>query len=858
MLKFFSFFIILFFKALLVFGNDITLEQLEELKKNNSITEEDYDFLKLELQGELNEEHFFSLFINRTYITDRFPVIYRNSDTFISMKDYFKEINFKNYILENNIFTMFLGRRLEKVVIDFNNLTIEGIEKSIFFQSGFFIHNDKYYLRLQLFRDIFLSGVDIDYSKSKISMSTKHTLPNEIRRLLRETGKAIEKKEKLKEIHYTNPRKLFDLGYLLIDFEKSLIKNENLKESSWDGELGYQGAFLLGEIKTNYNIKKGSFTSANLRYDNLPNNHYLEISTLKLDDGYWEKSIAFEKDKGFYEDGKDFVIRESVPLGSRVELIYLGATIAVAFEKNGEVEFRNKEIKSDREYSIKIHSKTGQITEKIIETTSDFNQQNKGEFQYNFSAREIHSLTDNTEDKKEINIGTYFGLTDYITFGTNYYKSPEQIQDNYIYIEKGDWEFIYSHNFKNYPYTLILGGEKIFTPKIFEKEETFQGLFQIKINKHKLTYEEGYFSDFYNNKHSRSANLESNMFEFLRSSYTYEWLEEWNGENFKGDYFDLELTKNFGRFLTTFSFEKNIEDEKKYFGNIYYTGYKNYSIKWSNSLSEKGDDFESILSLYNRSNEKNFNYTVRGSYNEKEKEKFTFEISLEYNNWLDFLATFKNNKNFKISGGINRIIDLKNIKNPVDNVDVSRVEVRSYLDINGNYKKEKNEPFIGDVEIEINNIKKITQEDKGVYFYGIPDKILYNIEPITRRPGYEVINSKFSLKGKSGGDIKMYIPIQPLFSISGQLIVDSNFLEGIVIKVRDSKGIIVSTMLPDFLGYYDISNLKMGDYTLEITSFRNLKIKPLKKKIKLEYNRNIGNTFIINAEIINNIIIERK
>ncbi|WP_297489235.1 hypothetical protein [uncultured Cetobacterium sp.] len=864
MSKFKLFLLITLLSNLSILADDITLEKLENLRKTNSISQEDYEFLKSELKGELNEEHHFSLFVNRRLISNNFPIIYRDNDTFISIKDYFKSINFRNYTFQDGILEMYLGRRLQRVVINFNKNTISGTEKTMFFNRGYFIHNEKYFLRMQLFRDIFLSGVDIDYSKGRISMSSKYTLPNEIRRLLKETDKELEAQSKYSKIYYTNSRELFNLGYLRINLDKTFTKTQGIKDDDWDGLLEYQGPLLYGEFTTEYDLKDGDFSSASLLYENLPQNHFLEFRGYKKENNYWEKSILFEKDKGYFEDGKKFIIRENVPIGSRVELVYLGATIDVSYDQNGVVTFTNSEIKDDREYMLRIHTREGKILTRIIKTSDDFNQQNKGEFQYRLYATEVNDLGEKQEDKKQLETEVFYGFTDYLTLGIKYLKTPEYIDEKYQYVERGGGELVYSNHIKTYPYTFILGGEKIFNPDAFEKDSTFEGLFQIKLDKIKLKYEEGYYSDYYDSKESRGISFEYNPWDFLRVDYSYEWLKDWNEEEDNGYELDIELTKNFGRFLTTFSFERNLADEKRYSSNLYYTGYKDYSVRWNNSISEKGDDFESTFSIYNRAMQNGFDYTFEVAYNEKDKEKFTFRVSLDYNNWFNFNMNAKDSGHYDISTGIDRIIDLKNIKKPLDSMDTSRVEVQTFLDVNGNNKYETDEPFIGDVEVFINDEKQVTSSEKATYFYGVPNDILYNLEPKVRRPGYDILNSKFSLKGKSGGDIKAYIPIQPLFSISGQMSLSQKgeeklqVLDGMVVKIRDNKGVILISMLLDQYGYYDISGLITGTYTLEITSFKNLKLKPLKKKIKLKYDQKIGNTLIINSEIKNNQIVEKE
>ncbi|MGL5544962.1 MAG: hypothetical protein ACRDB6_07620 [Cetobacterium sp.] len=848
----FSFFI----TYTLLFSNEnITLEQLQILKDRGAISLEDYEFLRDELEGHLEEKHTFTLFINRNQISNSFPVVYKNDKTFISLQEYFKNIYFKNYTFTNNILDMSLGEELANIMLNFNTLKITGSEKTNFTENDFYFDGEELFLESTLFSDIFLNAIDIDYSKTRISLSTKYTIPNEINRLMRVQEGKINEDRNLTNFYYTNSREFFNLGYMRFNLEKTFLKNEGIKDDDWDGSLEYQGAFLYGELTAEYNLKDGSLTQANLYYPSLPYNHYLEIYGDKNSDGHWKKSILLQKDKGYYEDGKQFVIRENVPIGSRVELVYLGATIDIASEENGVIEFRNSELKDDREYLLRIHTKDGKIITQIIKTNDDFNQQNPGEFQYRFFGAET-----DLDNKNNYDTSIYYGVTDHFTIGANYFKTYEEINNQNTSIEKTGGELIYSDLFRSHAYSFVLKGEQLFSDEKFEREHTFEGLAQMKFQKFKVRYEEGHFSDYYDEKNSRRVTLEYNPSSYLNLDYSYVWIDEWDGSKSKGNEISAELAKSFNSLLTTFQFERDLDDMNHYSLNFYYTGYRDYSVKWSNSITEKGDDFESTISIFNRARQNGLDYSFEISYSEEDKEKFTFRVNLDYDNWFRFDMNSKDNGDYDISVGLDRVVDLKNITQPLDNMDTSRVKVITFLDINDNDKLDKNEHYIGDVEVEIDGVKKVTSYPEPTYFFGVSNNILYNLNPIVRRPSYDIVNSKFSLKGKGGGDIEVLIPIKPLFSIAGSLsIADStlnsaDIYEGIVVKVFDSKNKLVSTMLPDFTGHFDISGLVGGIYKLEISSFKNDSIQSLNSEIDLSYSNIKSNVFELNLNLTNNKI----
>lgn len=833
--------------------NEITLEKLEDLKQRNLISLSDYLFLKEELDGTLEEKYFFNLSINRTSITNSFPIINKNEKIYVSLNSFFKETYFKNYTFSDNVLHMILGIVLQEITIDFNTLKIFGSERTSFDKEDFFFKDEDIYLESTLFSDLFLDAINIDFSQNKVSMSTRYTIKNEINRLLKLQEYQLNKEREKNTFFYTNSREFFDLGYIRTNLEKTFSKVSGKKNSGWDGFLEYQGPFLYGEFTTEYNLKNSEFTGVNLHYPNLPYNHFLDISGVNLDGNKWEKSILFEKDKGFFEEGKNFIIRESVPVGSRVELIYLGATIDIAYEENGVVEFRNSELKSDREYTLRVHTRDGKIFTKTIKTNDDFNQQNIGEIQYRFFS------TENINSKKtDLDTGIYYGLTDHLTFGGKYFKTSEYDDNGYITVERAKGEIVYSNHIGTKPVSIVLGGEKLISPNNFKRDLTLEALTQIKFEKFKIRYERGYFSEYYNSKDSQGITLEYNPWSFLRIDSSYQWLKDWNGNSDHGLETNIELSQNWNNFLGTLEFRKDIKDEQIYSANLYYTGYRDYSVKWINSFNENSGNFESSISIFNRARKNGFNYSFEVGYTEQEREKVTFRFSIEYDNWFNLNFISKDSGDYETALGLDRVMDLKDIFNPLDNMDVSRVKVQTYLDINNNNIFDEDEFFIGDVEIEINGEQKVTSSNEPIYFYGVPNNILYNLDPKVRRPGFDVFNSKFSLKGKGGGNIEVLIPVNPLFSITGQLAISDDYndpmslYEGVVIKVLDSNKKVIANVLPDFMGYYDFSNLSTGKYTIEISSFKNKSIAPFRAEIDIKYKKESGNVFIFNTVLENN------
>lgn len=853
--KVFKIIFFFFISFVVLSGEELTLNRLEILRKQNIISENDYKFLKAELEGKLEENYSYSLFINRRLIDNPINIILKDNKTYLDLGEYLRLIGLKNFSYKDKVLKLELGENLHKVILDFNKQLIKGVEGlEILQEDEYYFKNNKLYLEASIFKEIFTSDFYINHKLGQISLVSKYSLPKEISKNLDIINKELQNEKLIDNLYYTNKPEFFNLGYLRFDFDKTFTKSKDIKDNDWEGKLQYQGALLYGTLTTEYDIKEKEFVTSTLHYENLPFDHYLEFESDKLSNEKWENSILIEKNRGYYEEGKKYIIKENVPLGSRVELIYLGTTIEVQNEKNGVVIFDNKEIKEDRKYILKIHRADGFIESKIIETADDFNQQNKGEFQYRVYGTERKNL----ENMKEFETEIYYGVTDFLTVGGLYYKTPEFIEkkDKYKYIERGGVELVYTNTFKYTSYTLDFKSEKVLTRGLYDEEDTYEGELQLKFFNLTFEYEGGKYSEFYNEKEIHRASVEYQPLDFISIKPLYEKKKEWSGEE-DGYGIDIELTKSIGRILTTLEFKKDIDDENMYSANFYSSLNKNYSMRWNNIWYEKEDNFKTIFSIYNINKRNGLDYTLELAYDKTDKDRITFSVNLELENWFEFDSSWENNGDYNVSVGIDKIVDLKNIKQPIDAMDTSRVKVRTFLDKNGNNKLDKGEEYIGNVEVEIAGEKKITSREKPIYFYNIPNKLLYEFKPIVRIPGYDVTGNKFTLMGKTGGEICVDIPIKSFFNISGQLILEGDIEEnqdiysGIVVLLKNEEDEILETVMPDYLGFYDISGIEQGSYIFEIKYFKNNDILPLKMKLDFNYDETKGNTKILNTYIKN-------
>ena len=400
-------------------------DDIEKLKR--VMSPEDYAILTntyVEKEG----KQIYDLLINGELRSKTYSVWYKNQNMYFSLFNFFEAMNFTNYTQdkENGDISMFIGDSLENVIISVKENYIDyRVEKLALKKDDLVLDGKEIYIKSDIFKSIFLRNLRISQEEQRINMNLNFATPEEIKLRLDLTKNMIDRDNYKQEIVYENKNKLFELGYLRTEANKIFTRDKNSDDDSfkddWEARLEYQGAFLYGELNAEYDIKEHLLGDVKLTYDDIHNKHTLELSSFKYgDNGARENGIRFWKDKGYLITGsKDYILKEDVPIGSRVELIYLGTVIDIQTATNGQVIFANRNIKEDREYILKIYTEDGKIYERIINTTSDYNQQNKGEWEYNFDVREDH-----VSDRYRINAMTYYGLTDSLTVGGGYIKEP--------------------------------------------------------------------------------------------------------------------------------------------------------------------------------------------------------------------------------------------------------------------------------------------------------------------------------------------------------------------------------------------------------------------------------------------------
>lgn len=851
-------------------------QDMEALKK--IMSPEDYAIIT-NTYTQKEGKQIYDLMINGELRSKSYSVWYKNQNMYFSLFNFLEAINFKNYHqdLKTGDITLLVGDSLEEIKISVKNNYINyPIEKLKLLKDDLILDGREIYIKSDIFKSVFLRNLRISQEEQKINMNLNFSTPEEINLRLKLTKNSLNEEKLKDEIIYKNKNKLLEAGYLRTEVNKIFTRDKNSEDDSfqddWEARLEYQGAFLYGELNAEYDVKEHLLGDVKLTYDDIYNKHTLELSSFRYGDkGARENGIRFWKDKGYLVTGsKEYILTEDVPIGSRVELIYLGTVIDIQTAENGQVVFANRNLKEDREYKLRIYTEDGKIYEKIINTTSDYNQQNKGEWEYNFDIREDHA-----SDRYRINAITYYGLTDSLTAGAGYIKEPRTINNKYEYLDKGRGELIFSNSIKGYQYTLRAGGEKAFnnyvddvTLKSTEDEYKYDLLGQIDFKDLRFKYQQENYGKYYYDKFEKVLSARWKPIKPLELEWEKVWKEKYRDLSYseeerkqEGDRYRVEYSKSWKSLLLTAEYQKStlFDEEDEYSLNLYYTGFRTFTTRFENTWNEDGK-YETAFSIFSNGNDL-FDYTLEARYSEETKDSLTFRFNLNYNNWFNFEseADKKGNQRYKV--GIDRITDLRNPKANIRSIESSPVEVTAFIDMNNNDKFDEGEKIAKNIEIKLAGETKKTDKDGKVIFYGIPNRVLYDLNAEIKRPSLLQTPVPLKIEGKNTATIEAYLPIKPMTTLTGQINVAEmlglselekmKIYENIIITIKDISGKELEVTMPDETGTFDVSGLLPTEYLIEVNYIGiDYSIKGINEVVQLSYieKGKDGNLFVFNFD----------
>lgn len=842
-------------------STEAKLEELNDLRCQKIITEEDFQVLQKEITGEEeNKEEFYDLSINSKLVSKTYKIIKIDGKQYFPLKEFFKYINFGNYKINKESIIVYLGSALRKEKIDFP-------------KDGFFTKNE-IYIESKKFNEIFLSDEEIEEKQLKIRMYLSFDTPKEIMQLVDVNKEKLLKNENKNELIFQSEKKLFDLGYTRIQLGKTFDKEAGKQsyKNSWDGQLSYQGGLLYGEITADYDLKEKEFNTIRLEYDDIWKGHTLDIENRKYNKSR-EWGLELYKDKSFYEDaGGEIVISERVPIGSRVELLYMGTPIDIKDDINGKVEFSNPLIRTDRTYTLKIYEPDGKIIEKEIKTVKDYYLQKRGEFEYRVGINEKKQY-----NRYETYTKLFYGITDRLTVGLGYERKIEDIvsknNENKIkYLNNITSDIVYGGTYNGLSYTFNLNTENAlnntdvlmlrngFDEQISIKDRyRYKYLNQFNYKKWKLIYENEDYGKYYEENKRKKIDLEYTASEHLNLGYEWEktkYRVTKEGEQKK--VFTINTDHLWRSILFSAGTELDADDNRNniYRLSAYYSGWTSLAGRIENVWLKNGKEYETKLTLYNNSYKGFLDFSSELSYSNKNKEKLTFTISIKLDDWLTIDNSFNDTgaRNHRI--GIDKVIDLKKPTLKIDSIDTSRVKVITFIDKNNNNIYDPDEERVSNVEVKIGNDKVITNKNGEGMFYGISNGNLYDLKVTIKKPSFTLGENILKIRSKFSSTVDAYIPIKPMLTLSGHVILDKSlnlkedekedFYSELIIEVKDLTGKVIETTLPDNEGLFDVSGLFPKDYYIEVTYVGSkYDLKTIKEDIKLQYSANSSDNQIM-------------
>lgn len=856
---------------------DYTLEELNQMRDLQLITKEDYEVLKAEiLQNSSLTDNMYSLKINGKRLSNTYKVINKEGRAYLEILEFFKVLTFTNFYPKENSFTIYLGESLEEIKLDYktNKIYLRGEEIKVDGEYPPFVkEGEDIYIEKGVFKKLFLNELEENQSRLELNMHLAFTPPIAINQLLDISLAKLEKENDVNEIIYTGKRELFNLGYLRVEAGNSWTRTEEEKsyKSEWDGSLSYQGGLLYGGFQFDYDMKEKEFSNFRLDYDQIWKNHSLEISKSNFDsDGEW--GFHFYKDKGYYNIGDTIVIRERVPVGSRAELLYMGTPIAIEDEENGEVIFSNNMIRSDRDYQLKIYYPDGKIIMKDIRTSEDYNRQQKGEIEYDISLNENSSENGYTTD-----INFYYGITEKFTFGAGINRDiikNDSLEKDYM--TTVNTELTYGDTLNGYSYTLQLNGERTLDHyyddsfRNLEDRNQWGYLAEVTKNKWRTKFEQTKYAEYYDEKEDNNFEVSYDVTDSLRLDYSYS-STKYRADEFgetkskdKSSSIGVSYDKTIGGILIGSSIDLDLEDSKnnEYSINAYYSGFKSFTTRLENTWTNNGEDYEVSLNLYNNNLGGFLDVSAEVRYSNIEKETFGLTFSMTLDSWFKFDIDGDEHGNNNVRVGIDRIIDLKNPKLEVDNMDVSRAKIITFVDQNNNNMYDKGEPRVEGVEVKLGTHRVVTDKNGEANLYNLSNGIIYELQPTIKKPSYTMGNNVIKLQSNFSSDVDVLIPIKPMMNLTGYVNLDETlgikenerdeFYSNIIIQILDMKGKEIDLASPDNTGYFDISGLFPEEYLIKVYYIGdNYNILNLNEKIVLKYDEDNGFDFDIQFNITN-------
>ena len=759
-----------------------------------------------------------------------YSLIKENGVRYYPIFEFIKAINLKNYSYKNGILEITFGDQS-----DIRKFDLKKMENS-----QYIYEDNDFYIREDIFTEYFFEVIRVDDKNFTIQAKPNFILPTELSNILEENIKKLKKEMSKDEILYKGERNLFDLGNLRIQLGQDFYRGNNStgKSRNWSGNLEYSGSLLFGNFITDYDLKDKKIGDVELTYHSLKEGYELNFGAYGEKR---EKGFSFRKEKGYTQNGRNYTIEERVPIGSRVELLYNQFPIDIKTEENGRVKFENNLIKTGRDFILRIYEQDGKITDRLIKINEDFNQQIKGEFGYDLYFRE-----DKESRKNKADFNLFYGYTDKLTVGLSLLTEPYKYRDKYIYSKEIGTEFIYSDSIKNNPFTVSyefiksLNDEQDSNGRFREKYRN-RLMFDGQFNKLDINFEEYLNGRYYDEQREIYIDVDYDIIDNLSFTISGEQIKYYGNRKDKRKrdyYYGIEYSNSWKNLLVSYRIENKKVNEIRHDLDFYYTGFRDFTVRFNNQLNEKSK-YTSAITINNTRWLDNLNLSMGFKYLEDSRIEWLVEFTIRFDNWLEFGSTIEKNGDKKVFVELDRVLSLKNPTKNMNSLENMNVHAIAFFDMNDNNIYDKDEELLEGVEVALGQEKLVTDENGKAIFYGIPSYANYELIATSQRPSHNTEGTKVLVRGLGSSQVKAYIPVKPMISLVGNMEFSKdesiyNEVEVILYKIGDEEH--KKKIYIDSTGEFYLPDLTSGKYILEARYIGfDYRIKKYEKELNLVY-----------------------
>jgi len=381
-------------------------------------------------------------FSYRSAINSVVIAYFKNNTFYLPYKELFQLLDIENNVNLQGGNIQLYGRYLEEQTyyeLNLAQFSAEiGDKKIALPQQDFIIKELDYYLKPEIFSELFGLDFTVDFNNLSLDLKTEKKIPV-VQKILRQ-----QKRERIQQnarfynlnypVVYNRDRKIFGGGF--IDYNLSAINSSSNNVYIYNTAIGFEavGGDVQGSLNGNYSSGTSSLDANNLRWRYAFQNSDLitniqvgqTFSTGLLTNPFTGVKITNEpfEPRRLYDE---FTITGNTIPQSEVEL-YVNNSL-VDFKKSDELgnyRFITPLTYGNSQYDLRVFGPTGQVREISQRVRVPFTFLPPGEINYNINIGELDNSLLGTEDRGSILQGDVItGVNDWLTAeaGVEYFEN---------------------------------------------------------------------------------------------------------------------------------------------------------------------------------------------------------------------------------------------------------------------------------------------------------------------------------------------------------------------------------------------------------------------------------------------------